>query len=397
MLKRIGLSIALLAVGYHCWAREEVTRNGVPESVPVQSQIPGANGGDDGRVPVKGPVDDSLTPTDRSAPAPFDESALVNSVPAQSEELKVVTYRLDVKIPDNLLILLGPLLGPDGQYEYEDEIGLLVLRGNEKGLRDATEFIEALTNTFKSVYEEEMKKVEPRPVQIEAVLLLGRKARDFVLTATETTLPYPIPAEVGYLGLDEEDLLPFAFERLEVVGRAVLHTDIPPSHLRPSPVMTDLAGHRLEFYIAHRAEPSDYPYLSVTASYTPGMDSSEMHPVQGVPQHWAPGLGGGTPGQTGGFGYGGMGYGVATYGRQDRNPESGEEFDPNSSSMGMTPGQFGRGRASQGVVGFPPRGVAVGMTSEPKAVFDRPILVGSYKPTPEDTAILAIRLSLLEE
>jgi hypothetical protein len=33
------------------------------------------------------------------------------------------------------------------------------------------------------------------------------------------------------------------------------------------------------------------------------------------------------------------------------------------------------------------------MKSEPKAVFERPILVGSYKPNPEETAIVAIRLT----
>jgi hypothetical protein len=244
--------------------------------------------------------------------------------------MKVVTLRLEVPVPDDLIYdIVAPVLGPNSQVQYDDEIRLLVMRGPKVRLPEAEDLVRRLCESYQTAFAEELQMNQPQPVQIEAVLLIGRKISAKIVSATETAPPYPLPAEIAHLGLGPEDLLPFAFSEVEVVGRAVLQTNLPPFRMKPNPVTTDLAGHRIEFSLSQRGEPFEYPVLEVNATYMP----------------------------------------------QETDSTTSEDSD-NAQVRRVKP---------------------VAMTSEPKAVFDRPILVGSYKPNPDETAIVAIRLTQMEQ
>ncbi len=392
MLKQIGLSILILTVGLSSWGQELNRPEPVP-SIPVV--VPPGNEAQ-AELPMPPPVS-------RGGQGAWEAEQLVEGVRggnsfvlAQNadpvelrpspdwaqpvEDLEVVTRRLDLPIPVELMEMIGPLLGPGGQYQYEDEIRLLVMRGTEKGINDANDFIDELSHTFELAFHEESEKTQRQPVQIEAVLLIGRKVADQVVPATEAILPFPVPAEIAHMGLGEEDLFPFAFGEVEVVGRAVLHTNLPPSRLRPDPVETYLAGHRIEFSLSHRSgEPApDYPVLQVTASYESPQAPREVGGGDGM---------GMTP-TSERSGNGGVG---ATRGRASSGSGAGRRGSQRDDELNFADFTLNLDRESR------PRGSRIAMMSEPKAVFDRPILVGSYKPSPDETAILAIRLTEFDE
>ena len=379
MLKHGSLTVLILVGGFSSWAQESPIDSS--PFVPIQSTPNGASRSDDSEsVPVSSSQqqkDDNIKQdwyvaqdTPKSDPSPPPEPGHDFGFVRPSEDLKVLTRRLDVPVPDELIEMVGSLLGPGGSYEYEDEIRLLVMRGTEERLAEANVFLEEICISFKAAFDEEMEKLQPQPVQIEAVLLIGRKAEGRVHSATEVSLPYSVPAEIAHLGLGEEDLLPFAFGEVEVIGRAVLQTDIPPLRIITRPVETTLGEHHLEFSLSQRSEPMDYPVLSVSVKYFPTQGEGALAP-QGVEPEGAE-----------------VGAETASSGAE---PESGEAQWREEVSRVLSREEWIRSVQS------PTRRPTVGMKSEPKAVFDRPILVGSYKPNPEETAIVAIRLTMTED
>lgn len=406
MKKQIALSILLVFLGLPTWGQNTLPTgsSNFPESV-----VPEPESQDHFLSPGPEPMEgeSNLSPEDQQYLDALKhffatkgretyEGDLRRAILAVSEdaasnapELKVTTLRLEVPIPENILALMAPLLGKHGQYSYDDDIGLLVFRGTEEDIEKATAFVREIAATYQDAFHEAAEKAQPTPVQIEAVLIIGRKGEGQPVSATGTGLPYPLPAEIASMGLKEVDLLPFAFGEVEVEGRAVLHTDIPPTNIRPHSVATDLGDHHLEFSIAHRLEPAEYPYLSVTASYNPiEGEETDAPPMAGQ----LGGLGG--LGGVGGFGGVQSGFGDFRGAGRSSNPPDGRGRRSAGGGFGADPTMTMEDGRISGASS--PRS-SVGMTSEPRVVFDRPILVGSYKPTPDETAIVVIRLKELKD
>lgn len=172
-------------------------------------------------------------------------------------EMDMRAIPLKAAVPEKMLEMVNPLMGPMGTFVYDPRTRVVILRGNEAALDRAQKFIEKLTDTYAQALAargedpfavETTESVEPeektQTIQIEALLLEGVKVKGATVVATATALP----EEALAIGLQPDDLKPFGQLELLAVGPMVLQSTTHPDKGRGS-VHTLLGGYNFQLMI----------------------------------------------------------------------------------------------------------------------------------------------------
>ena len=172
-------------------------------------------------------------------------------------EMDMRAIPLMTAVPEKMLEMVKPLMGPMGSYTYDSRSRIIVLRGDPATLDRAQKFIEKLTDTYAQALAkkgedpfapENLESDEPtektQPIQIEALLLVGEKVDDM----TGELRAESLPREALAIGLQPDDLKPFGQLDLLAIGPMVLQSMIHPGKGR-SPIETQLGGYLLQMLI----------------------------------------------------------------------------------------------------------------------------------------------------
>jgi hypothetical protein len=171
-------------------------------------------------------------------------------------EMDMRAIPLKEAVPEKMLEMVNPLMGPMGTFVYDPKTRVVILRGNEAALDRAQQFIEKLTDTYAhalaargidpfaaETVEVNVPTEDSQTIQIEALLLEGNKVEDTTREVAETLLP----KEALAIGLQPDDLKPFGRLELLAVGPMVLQSVINPD--KGLEIRTRLGEYRIEMEI----------------------------------------------------------------------------------------------------------------------------------------------------
>jgi hypothetical protein len=171
-------------------------------------------------------------------------------------EMDMRAIPLNVTVPEKMLEMVNPLMGPMGSFVYDPRTRVVILRGDKETLDRATTFIDQLARTYEEALvskgidplaTDTMESGEPveeiQTIQIEALLLEGTKVEGTTSEVAGTSLP----KEALAIGLRPDDLKPFGQLLLLAVGPMVLQSMIHPD--KGSSIRTRLGGYNLQLAI----------------------------------------------------------------------------------------------------------------------------------------------------
>lgn len=214
-------------------------------------------------------------------PPPIERTALPAIGPGVHplEEIETRAFPLERFVPQNMLGMMEPLLGPHGRFEYDPDSGVLVLQGGLETIKRAEDFLDSLGDAYSRAVElnaevEAEERIvrqtygmmpgvsftgspgtehsEPTAIQIEVLVLVGEKDGETSLPGTNSTLPYTIPGEAASLGLSPEDMLPFGFDQINAIGPTILQTVLAPPNEGVRNAFGKLGEYRIEFTVKPR-------------------------------------------------------------------------------------------------------------------------------------------------